>query len=762
MTDCFMKMLKGVNANNILGSDVTDTEVGMVAATDLPDEAVSGTIVTTPIIEPATSSLANLVDPSVTTTSNGMEPVTVSSITILSSFTPAGQSNNLDKYVYNVPDGLEKNPELLRAELLFYNTPQVEEIAEDVYTALTNVQEQCEVDFQKYCEPSVSYPTAAEYVDLHDLANSMMPTFTMFMLSGRRRHLAATSGSGKALINSFRSYYLPQSLANNALLAPLTEEIKKEVSHEAKSATGLVAQQVDSKNTIETLKAPTSVRSNVMINGRLSKEGRRFADGHLMPNKRRLHDSVEDHEHSDGEHEHDHHDHHDHPEHHDHDHRDGKGDGNSNNPPRPPVAPPTPAEDPRGPPIGPGGKKPVDGNDLRGSNDPRGRNDPRDRKPGDGKDPRGPPAPPRGKNPPPPPPPPFEDEDEEDEDPRGPHHGHHHGPPPPNPWEDRFFPGALGFGAGGDMCMYDNVDSLSSGCVEAIGNVHALREQYWNDQVASSYHHHHPHFLVAFLAIVGLVSLVKKCCFVKRRKQVKELLVGLNGDAELKAAVENRLGVVIPEVRACPHSRQSCFSKVLTFLGVFIFSLIASFVITITSLEMTAGIVHHIDENNADGEPTSPGVALTILFALCTAQVGLLSLAVYQVKKCCARNEEQFAPSAPTAVTPTVIGGTDNTTPGVQYIPMQFRNWITPRISAMSTAITSFSRRITTPVSTPSGYAPLLGDETEMIAVGSTHGTCHGNPNCPRYAVYTGVPINAATTTVVPVQATPVTAVHFV
>ena len=78
---------------------------------------------------------------------------------------------------------------------------------------------------------------------------------------------------------------------------------------------------------------------------------------------------------------------------------------------------------------------------------------------------------------------------------------------------------------------------------------------------------------------------------------------------------------------------------------------------------------------------------------------------------------------------------------------------------------TQSNAMMNTAVNTPSGYAPLMaGDETEMIAVGSPHGSATA-PNAPRYAVFTGVPVMSnqiGATTVVPVQATPVNPVHFV
>ena len=58
------------------------------------------------------------------------------------------------------------------------------------------------------------------------------------------------------------------------------------------------------------------------------------------------------------------------------------------------------------------------------------------------------------------------------------------GPPVP---EDKYFSGALGFGAEGDMCLYQNLDQLSDPCVSAVSDLYALRANYWaEDQVIRS------------------------------------------------------------------------------------------------------------------------------------------------------------------------------------------------------------------------------------------------------------------------------------
>lgn len=55
--------------------------------------------------------------------------------------------------VYDVPDGEEEDAEVLRSEMLFFNTPRTEEWSSTVYETINNVQEQCYGDYMTLCEP---------------------------------------------------------------------------------------------------------------------------------------------------------------------------------------------------------------------------------------------------------------------------------------------------------------------------------------------------------------------------------------------------------------------------------------------------------------------------------------------------------------------------------------------------------------------------------------------------------------------------------
>jgi hypothetical protein len=660
--------------------------------------------------------------------------------------------------IYNVPDGFESDPEVIRAELLFYNTPTLEAYSEDVYKSLLNIQEQCEVDYQKYCST-----VKTQYIDISDL---LMPSFSMFLMGDfNRRRLATTdksASSGKEFLDHFRSYYMP----NVVVGSKVTEDLKKELAsvaapaaaaatEEAHSATSrLVAQQTDSRSTVENMLKPGSVHSTLVLNGKLSNNPKRFADGHLMPrtrmlnanNKRRflLGRNTED---------------------------IGKlGFGRTDRPPNPPPPPP------QRPPAGP---------------DDRPRNPPKD------------PARDRDHD--------HHDKDHHDKDHHDKDHDHHghrghdsgsdsetdgdsrsdregefvgenaeEGDYNGNPWEDHSFPGALGFGAQGDLCMYDNAQNLSPSCLNAVGQLHALRADYWDNYSSSSYHHHHApllHLVFLFFAALGFVGLVKRIVHRKKIRAVHALVNGLNQDPELKNAVEARLNLKVPELcrkGQCPGQNHSCCARICYFVGFFFVSLILSFVITVSSLEMTSAIVTHMDENNQDS--TTPGTAMVILFLLCSVQVIAVTFAIHKLKKCYNASYEPtvhepvtFNPSAPPSAPSSNNnnnGGQRNTAiQGPRLRLMQFQSWINPRITAVSHAIRSASRRVGTSSDPVNGaYVPLMGDETEMIAVGSVHGGHNGVSSHGYHPVgiYTGVPVNPNQTTMVPIQATPVTAVHFV
>jgi hypothetical protein len=314
--------------------------------------------------------------------------------------------------------------------------------------------------------------------------------------------------------------------------------------------------------------------------------------------------------------------------------------------------------------------------------------------------------------------------------------------------------------------MYQHATQLSPPCVNAVVDLYTLRQQYWQNHVETTVQPH-PHF--GFLLIGGLLllALVKRACFWKKRKAVRDLVAGLHADPELKATVEARLGITVPEL-CCAKSTNGggCIFKRFLCMFVFIvFTLMASMFISVTSLEMTAAIVDKMDRDN-EGEPTSPFFALFLLFTFITIQVSGLVFVIRKVKQWYVKkyggcgNGDASCPSAPCAdgkcpARPVATVVTSAPSTSTNY----WHEWITPRIASMSNSFSVFGRRRNS-----AAYQPLLNQEdaTEMISVGTAYD--HSQHGQPRVAVYTGVPLNPHQmhATIVPVTATPVNSVSFV
>ena len=231
------------------------------------------------------------------------------------------------------------------------------------------------------------------------------------------------------------------------------------------------------------------------------------------------------------------------------------------------------------------------------------------------------------------------DSDGEDEDgDRPPRSPRHWGPKLP---EDTMFAGALGFGAEGDMCLYQNLDRLSDPCVRAVSDLYSLRSQYWAAEMTPPPPRPcHSGLLLAALAILGLFLLVKKLRWRKRREQVNAFLAAVAARPELKAAVEEQTQLKVPEPLGCKGCSCGALLKRVCKSALFgVVVLGASFAIAVSSLEVTAHIIHHIDrsggEEGGQGEgagegpgPVSALAALMILTAVCAIHVTLFFLLI--------------------------------------------------------------------------------------------------------------------------------------
>lgn len=626
-----------------------------------------------------------------------------------------------EEYVYNTADALEQNPEVLRAELLFYNNPQTSAYSPQVYYALQNVQDQCQADYVKFCTPQALVDPQIPVME--KLFASSIPFFLARKLGEVPQ---GKVGSGRKLLEYLRSYYVPGEKKSEKSFPKLTKDNLEKL------------QQQEQKSD-----STTAVRSHVMRSG-VSKV--KLAEAMRGSSSRRLR-------------------------------------GEKFAPLRDDstlilIAPAQVSESSLGMaepavqelPLVDAGFSP--GFEGRGIQYGHGS---ADRPP---RDPRGPPNDAPG-GPPPPPPPPRDgppgkyppkfpprddasdsgsDSDSDDEsdgwdgpNDHGPHHHHgHHHPPDQIGFEDTYFPGALGFGASGDSCVYENVQNLSPTCMQAISDLYVLRSEYWETYSSSQQSHGHHSVIFPVLFVILIVSLVKKVMLAPRRKQVHAFLSAINGNPELKAKLESELNMAVPAPRepCCGGQRGSFLARLCRALVLIVAAMFVGFFISVTSLEMTASIVDNIEQTSQ--EPASPFTVIMILVSIIAVEVVALVGLLKGLRYCCHRVRGTEDDAANGNVN---RGNFGSELRRVALLPVSFYNdYLVPNVG------TWFQGRSGSGSS--DGYSPLHnGEEREMIAVGrSTHGAAG-----PQYAVYTGLPVNPQSYVVpVAVTARPVNAVSLV
>lgn len=225
---------------------------------------------------------------------------------------------------------------------------------------------------------------------------------------------------------------------------------------------------------------------------------------------------------------------------------------------------------------------------------------------------------------------PHKGEDDEDEAPPNPPFGRSRAPPtppcgrgrPPSRAMDLFshadplFVGSLGYGMGGDQCLYSNFPALSPSCQDAILDLHELRREYVaKDQQRGS--------IVVPLILLLLAALVTKKLMYrfgphrKRRQQMEELLHTIHGNEELKKEVQLRTGAELPAVRSgegkcifqrCQRAAGYALSALLVLIG---------------SAHLSAAALAHL----YPGGPAPMPVAVAVLAAV-TATTGASAIAV--------------------------------------------------------------------------------------------------------------------------------------
>lgn len=241
----------------------------------------------------------------------------------------------------------------------------------------------------------------------------------------------------------------------------------------------------------------------------------------------------------------------------------------------------------------------------------------------------------------------------------------HHRPPPPPPGAyipDDSFAGALSYGAAGDMCMYDNYPKLSSSCKDSIQGLQQLREEYWQEyqEQEEESHHHGGDGGIWFLLLLVLLVLgvVRRRRRNRKNAETAAFLGAIQSDPLLKARVEESTGMTIPVAPvqegccgcvATDASQPACRTKsfcckAAKFILMFTVVVVSSFLISVSSLELTACVLNAVDggpegENGADpnAPPVSPLLALFVLVCICSIEVLLFFACVRVVKTLVAR-----------------------------------------------------------------------------------------------------------------------------
>mmetsp|Transcript_5249 Transcript_5249/g.7442 ORF Transcript_5249/g.7442 Transcript_5249/m.7442 type:complete len:618 (+) Transcript_5249:21-1874(+) len=583
--------------------------------------------------------------------------------------------------VYNVPDGLEEDPDIIRSELLFFNTPRNQMYSDYVYFTLKNIQQQCSADYENMCDKSVVINA-----DINQILSAFFSINPPSRYSFQRRLMPSTSTSGAAVIQKLRSllYVKPEAVHTIAKTSVRKEDVPIIPPHV------VIPKKARRRALIDPYQPQPEPPQPIPVDGgsRPPVSGLPIwlplpfppppqpprtavaADG-VMP-----HGAWRDHDGGDK------------------DKKDGgkKGDHHGNG-------------------WGWGG----DHHDGDSDSDGEDGDSDKDRE---------------------------QEEDPWQQPPQGPDRRHRHQLPP-----DTFFAGALGFGAEGDMCMYQSLDSLSDPCVSAVADLYSLRSQYWAaDQTPPpSPCGAHAGVLFFLLGLLGVVLFVKKMRFQKKKKAVNSFLSAINANPQLKAAVEQHTQQKVPELLGCCNHTSKCGGWVLRLLrGLLVLAsvLVASFVIAVSSLEITAHIIGHIDHHAAEGAaegeepshgPVSAMAALLILTAVCAIHVSLFFLAV-RVVRCLYMRWMALSPSpsAPSDPNPTPGEFSFLASPPSEGQPQRFFVVRNKLQQLKNIAFNSFRRpqqaSNTSRASNTNGmYAPLLAEEeeSEMVAVVTANGQLH-------------------------------------
>ena len=227
-------------------------------------------------------------------------------------------------------------------------------------------------------------------------------------------------------------------------------------------------------------------------------------------------------------------------------------------------------------------------------------------------------------------------------------HGGRHGvppppssPPPPRQNNDFIYTGELGYGNDGDNCIYTNFDQLSIDCKDAILTVHELRDQYWQEEEDE----HHPPLFVLFICMAFFFYAVRVIArlfgpHARRAQHTRAVLVALEKNPELKAAVEAAANVQVPAPRPeCTFKRGSCF------FGRILLAVAASLFIVHIAGAITYHIAMGMVYTDEDGYEHLPSVfaVMIIMITLIVIQTVAVVSAMRAIRKCFNPNDSGSA-----------------------------------------------------------------------------------------------------------------------
>lgn len=175
------------------------------------------------------------------------------------------------------------------------------------------------------------------------------------------------------------------------------------------------------------------------------------------------------------------------------------------------------------------------------------------------------------------------------------------------------FNGYLGYGTTGDICMYHNFQGLSPKCQNSIKGLYAIRDDYLTAIEASSSDDGFGFFGFIFWLTVILLAIrvTKRYISRDRRHQMKQILLALNNNAELKSAVERESGVAVPPVPE--YGSRSTLFNIVKFLGLFFCTTLLVFLIITTTVFFGVVIMNIGSSSSHPAASYVVGALLTVL-----------------------------------------------------------------------------------------------------------------------------------------------------